>query len=179
MVGLTSLRTSTPPRLPKLNRKRAPFVLTRIDEILAWERRSEAERDTRFVELGRYLCEVRAGRYWRLETLKSFDEFLRRRFPESRRKAYYLMSIHEHLPPQARKELKEVGWTKGLELAKSGEEGWAGVRLCNLAAQGTLAAKGSVQAGSGEGTDGAGVGTVRDYLLQAVPDPDSDRRTGG
>jgi len=28
------------------------------------------------------------------------------------------MSIHEHLPPQIRKELKEVGWTKGLELAK-------------------------------------------------------------
>ena len=104
--------------LPKLNRKRALFVLTKIDEILAWERRSEAERDTRFVELGRYLCEVRAGQYWRLETLKSFDEFLARRFPESRRKAYYLMSIHEHLPPQARKELKEVGWTKGLELAK-------------------------------------------------------------
>src|SRR5213078_2550298 len=46
------------------------------------------------------------------------DEFLERRFPESRRKAYYLMSIHEHLPPQARKELKEVGWAKGLELAK-------------------------------------------------------------
>ena len=104
--------------LPKPNRKRALFVLTKIDEILAWERRSEAERDTRFVELGRYLCEVRAGQYWRLETLKSFDEFLARRFPESRRKAYYLMSIHEHLPPQARRELKEVGWAKGLELAK-------------------------------------------------------------
>jgi hypothetical protein len=28
------------------------------------------------------------------------------------------MSIHEHLPPQARKDLKMVGWTKGLELAK-------------------------------------------------------------
>jgi hypothetical protein len=28
------------------------------------------------------------------------------------------MSIHEHLPPQARKDLKQVGWTKGLELAK-------------------------------------------------------------
>jgi hypothetical protein len=104
--------------LPKLNHKRALFVLTKIDEILAWERRSEAERDTRFVELGRYLCEVRAGQYWRLEKLKSFDEFLARRFPESRRKAYYLMSIHEHLPPPARRELKEVGWTKGLELAK-------------------------------------------------------------
>ena len=104
--------------LPNLNRRRALFVLTKIDEILAWEKRKEAERDTRFVELGRYLCEVRAGQYWRLENVKSFDEFLERRFPESRRKAYYLMSIHEHLPPQVRRELKEVGWTKGVELAK-------------------------------------------------------------
>jgi hypothetical protein len=104
--------------LPKLNRRRALFVLTKIDEILTWEQKKDAERDTKFVELGRYLCEVRAGQYWRVENLKSFDEFLERRFPESRRKAYYLMSIHEHLPPQARKELKEVGWTKGLELAK-------------------------------------------------------------
>jgi hypothetical protein len=53
-----------------------------------------------------------------LENLKSFDEFLEKRFPESRRKAYYLMSIHEHLPPEARKELKEIGWTKSRELAK-------------------------------------------------------------
>src|SRR5580692_11813775 len=118
LVGLTSLRTNNPPMLPKLNRRRAMFVLTKIDEILAWERQKEAERDTRFVELGRYLCEVRAGQYWRVENVKSFDEFLARRFPESRRKAYYLMSIHEHLPLHARKELKEVGWTKGLELAK-------------------------------------------------------------
>ena len=103
---------------PKLNRRRAELVLSRIDAILAWEARHENERDTRFVELGKYLCEVRAGQYWRLENLKSFDEFLERRFPESRRKAYYLMSIHEHLPPQVRKELKQVGWTKGLELAK-------------------------------------------------------------
>ena len=104
--------------LPKLNRRRALFVLTKIDQILAWEQRNETDRDTKFVELGPYLCEVRAGQYWRLENLKSFDEFLERRFPESRRKAYYLMSIHEHLPPQARRELKQVGWTKGLELAK-------------------------------------------------------------
>ncbi len=103
---------------PKLNRRRAQFVLTKIDEILAWEQHKEAERDTKFVELGRYLCEVRAGQYWRVENLKSFDDFLERRFPESRRKAYYLMSIHEHLPLQARKDLQQVGWTKGLELAK-------------------------------------------------------------
>jgi hypothetical protein len=118
LVGLTRLVTRNPPVLPKLNRRRATFVLTKIDEILAWEQRKETERETRFVELGRYLCEVRAGQYWRVEKLKSFDEFLERRFPESRRKAYYLMSIHEHLPPQARRGLKEIGWTKGLELAK-------------------------------------------------------------
>src|SRR5437879_2618382 len=118
LIGLTSFITRDPPMLPKLNRKRALFVLTKIDEILAWEKRKEAERDTRFVELGRYLCEVRAGQYWRLENLKSFDEFLERRFPESRRKAYYLMSIHEHLPPEVKRELKHVGWTKCLELAK-------------------------------------------------------------
>ncbi len=94
------------------------FVLAKIDESLAGEQRKETERGHKFVELGRYLCEVRAGQCWRLESLKFFDEFLERRFPESRRKAYYLMSIHEHLPPHARKQLKEVGWTKGVELAK-------------------------------------------------------------
>jgi hypothetical protein len=103
---------------PKLNRRRALEVLSRIDEILAWEARHENERDTKFVELGKYLCEIRAGQYWRMENLNSFDEFLERRFPESRRKAYYLMSIHEHLPPHVRKQVKQVGWSKGLELAK-------------------------------------------------------------
>jgi hypothetical protein len=48
---------------------------------------------------------VRAGQ-WRVEKLASFDDFLAKRFPESRRKAYYVMSIHEHLPPQARKGLR-------------------------------------------------------------------------
>jgi hypothetical protein len=118
LVGLTSLLTKNPPVLPKLNHRRALFVLTKIDQILSWEKKNEAERDTRFVELGRYLCEARAGQYWQIEKLASFDDFLTRRFPESRRKAYYLMSIHEHLPPQARRELKQIGWTKGVELAK-------------------------------------------------------------
>jgi hypothetical protein len=103
---------------PKLDRRRAEAILTRIDAILTWEAQHENERDTRFVELGKCLCEVRAGQYWRLENLKSFDEYLERRFPESRRKAYYLMSIHEHLPPQVKKQLKDIGWTKGRELAK-------------------------------------------------------------
>ena len=142
--------------LPKLNRKRALFVMAKIDEILAWEQRNEAERDTRFVELGRYLCEVRAGQYWRLENLKSFDEFLERRFPESRRKAYYLMSIHEHLPPQARKELKQVGWTKGLELAKLARRDRQHFDCATWLHKARADAEGGVQAGGGEGTDGEG-----------------------
>jgi hypothetical protein len=103
---------------PKLNRSRALFVFEKIDEILHWERRTERERDTHFVELGRYLCEVRTGQYWRVENLKSFDEFLGKKFPESRRKAYYLMAIHEQLPRQVHRELREVGWTKARELVK-------------------------------------------------------------
>ena len=119
MIGLTSLTTNGRPLLPpKLNRRRALFVLEKIDDILAWEARVEQERDTRFVELGRYLCEVRAGQYWRLDNLHSFDEFLEKRFPQSRRKAYYLMAIHENLPKPVRKELKSIGWTKARELVR-------------------------------------------------------------
>ena len=83
LIGLTSLVTDNPPMPPKFDRRRALFVLGKIDEILAWEQSKETERDTKFVELGRYLCEVRAGQCWRLETLKSFDAFLERRFPGS------------------------------------------------------------------------------------------------
>ena len=103
---------------PELNRRRALIVLGKIDEILAWEQTKEHERDERFVELGQYLCEVRAGQYWRLENLKSFDEFLEKRFPESRRKAYYLLAIHEHLARVPKRQLREVGWTKARELVK-------------------------------------------------------------
>jgi hypothetical protein len=56
---------------PEPNLKRAVFVLGKIDEILAWDRERVHERDLRFVDLGRYLCEVRAGQYWRLEKMKS------------------------------------------------------------------------------------------------------------
>jgi hypothetical protein len=103
---------------PKLNRRRAVFVLSKIDEILTWERTTDRERDSRFVELGRYLCEVRAGQYWRVDNVRTFDEFLQRKFPESRRKAYYLMAIHEHLPRILKAELRSIGWTKARELAK-------------------------------------------------------------
>src|SRR5215470_14619464 len=103
---------------PELNLKRAAFVLGKIDEILCWEKQRGQERDLRFVDLGRYLCEVRAGQYWRLEKMKSFDDFLAKRFPDSRRKAYYLMAIHENLTRVPKQQLREIGWTKARELAK-------------------------------------------------------------
>src|SRR5271166_5574929 len=119
LIGLTSLRINGQPLVaPKLNERRALFVLGKIDEILSVERVADRERDTRFIELGRYLCEVRTGQYWRVDNLKSFDEFLERKFPESRRKAYYLMAIHEQLPREVHRDLREVGWAKATDLAK-------------------------------------------------------------
>ena len=119
MIGLTNLWINGQPLVqPKLNHRRALFVLGKIDEILSWERTVEREKDSRFVDLGRYLCEVRSGQYWRVDKLKSFDEFLEKKFPESRRKAYYLMAIHENLPRIPKRELREVGWTKARELVK-------------------------------------------------------------
>jgi hypothetical protein len=103
---------------PEINHRRAAFVLGKIDEILSWEKTKEQEKDVRFVELGEYLCEVRAKQYWRLERLKSFDEFLEKRFADSRRKAYYLMTIHEHLTRVPKPQLREMGWTKARELVK-------------------------------------------------------------
>ena len=119
MIGLTSLWTNGRTAVePELNRRRAVFVLGKIDEILSWEKTKEQEKDARFVELGEYLCEVRAKQYWRLERLASFDDFLAKRFPGSRRKAYYLMTIHEHLPRIAKPELRLMGWTNARELVK-------------------------------------------------------------
>ena len=80
---------------PKLNRRRAVFVLSKIDEILSWEKATERERDSKFVELGRYLCEVRAGQYWRVDNVRSFDEFLERKFPESRRKRWFVTVLKQ------------------------------------------------------------------------------------
>ena len=119
MPGLTSLWINRGSMVtPEINHRRAVFVLGKIDEILSWEKTKEQEKDVRFVELGEYFCEVRAKQYWRLEKLKSFDEFLEKRFADSRRKAYYLMTIHEHLTRVPKPQLREMGWTKARELVK-------------------------------------------------------------
>jgi hypothetical protein len=119
LIGLTNLWIDA--RLavtPEINTRRALLILAKIDEILSWEKNKDQERDVRFVELGEYLCEVRAKQYWKLEKLTSFDNFLEKRFPESRRKAYYLMAIHENLTKVPKTNLREVGWSKATELVK-------------------------------------------------------------
>jgi hypothetical protein len=100
-----------------MDRTRAQEVLKRIDEILRWEARVDQQKDQRFAELGKYLCEVRDQGYWRLG-YRSFEHFLEAKFPDSRRKAYYLMSIHDHLKQIPTPEIENLGWSKALELAK-------------------------------------------------------------
>jgi hypothetical protein len=100
-----------------MDKARAQQVLAKIDDILRWEARVDQQRDQRFAELGKYLCEVRDQGYWRLG-YKSFEHFLESKFPDSRRKAYYLMSIHDHLRQIPTAEIESLGWSKALELAK-------------------------------------------------------------
>jgi hypothetical protein len=100
-----------------VDKARAKEVLDRIDEILRWEQRVDQQKDQKFAELGKYLCEVRNQRYWQLG-YGSFEEFLAAKFPDSRRKAYYLMSIHDHLRQIPTEEIESLGWSKALELAK-------------------------------------------------------------
>jgi hypothetical protein len=100
-----------------MDKARAQEVLKKIDEILRWEERMEQQKDQRFAELGKHLCEVRNQEYWRLG-YRSFEHFLEVKFPDSRRKAYYLMSIHDHLKQIPTQEIENLGWSKALELAK-------------------------------------------------------------
>ena len=100
-----------------MDKARAQQVLARIDAILRWEQRTDQQKDQKFAELGKHLCEVRKQGYWRLG-YQSFEAYLEKKFPDSRRKAYYLMSIHDQLRQIPAPELEDLGWAKALELAK-------------------------------------------------------------
>ena len=180
MIGLTNLWTNgLPMAATKLNRQRALIIMEKIDEILFWEKTKEQERDVRFVDLGQYLCEVRAGQYWRLENLKSFDEFLEKRFPESRRKAYYLMAIHENLTRRYRNStLKEMGWRKAAEMVKvaRGER-----ESCSTVHPGCTRPRRCperVQARGGKTSDRQGVRTLGTDLFQGLQGPACSHRAG-
>ena len=64
---------------------------------------------------------MRAKQYWRLENLNSFDEYLEKCFADPRRRAYSLMTIHEHLTRAPKPQLREIGWNE----SKGAREGGA------------------------------------------------------
>ena len=176
MVCLTNLRTRFPPMPPKLNRRRAVVVLSR--SMQSWPgrhgTRTSATHDSWSWEVS---VRSRAGQYWRLEKLKSFDEFLERRFPESRRKAYYLMSIHEQLAAAGQERSEAGRLDEGGGTGEAGAEAGPALRKCNLDAQSPADAEGGVQKGSGKGVDREGRGAIGANLLQGVQEPGSGHRT--
>jgi hypothetical protein len=118
VIGMNAFNITMAPEVPTLNQKRARQVIATVDGILAWETKIEQVRDRKFVELGRALCEIRARQHWRVEDLTSFNEFLEKRFPGSRRKAFYLMSVHEQLPKKLHPQIETLGWSKAIELTR-------------------------------------------------------------
>ena len=107
--------------------------------------------------------------------MKAFDEFIERRFSESKRKAYRLMSIHEHRTSAAtgQKQLREVRWPLGerFGVGKGGAGGWKDgqhFRLCNLVAP-SAGFPGTNLSRDRGGTDRAGNVTVGNNLFQTVP----------
>jgi hypothetical protein len=102
-----------------------------------------------------------------------FDVFLEKALSGSRRKAYYLMSIRDPATTgnEGIEDLKEVGWAKGIELAKIARRigGTSIVQPgCTRCTEPVRCRKKTSRRG-GEGTDGAGDGTAGDSLLQALP----------
>ena len=179
LIGLTSLITEYPPMPPKFNRRRAVFVLGKIDEILAWEQRKETERDTKFVELGRYLCEVRAGQYWRLEKFEVFRRISGKAVSGIEEEGV-LPDVDPRAPATAGEEGTEgSGMGEGHRAGQAGEEGRAEVRLCNLVAQspGDAEERNSSKEVERELT-GREDGTLGDCLLQTVPEPNAGHREG-
>ena len=71
--------------------RRAVFFLGKIDEILSWEKTKSRRKTPGLSNLE--IISVKSGlsntAYWRLKNLRSFEEFLEKRFPDSSREAYY------------------------------------------------------------------------------------------
>ena len=75
-------------------------------------------------------------------------------FPESRRKAYYLMAIHENLTKIPKPRLRQIGWSKAAEMVKVARRDGEAIRLCNLVAQSGGTAEGRIQARGRTPSDG-------------------------
>jgi hypothetical protein len=84
---------------------------------LSRDQSRRSHKDQKFAELGKHLCEVRDQGYWRLR-YKSFVHYPEAKFPDCRRKAYYLMSIQDYLKQIPTPEIEDLGWAEVLVLAK-------------------------------------------------------------
>ena len=156
MVCLTNLRTRYPPMPPKLNRRRAEVVLSSIDAILAWEAQHENERDTRFVELGKCLCEVQG----RTVLAAGESEIVRRvsGAAVSGIEAEGLLPDVDSRAPAAASEKRSEGGglDQGGGIGEAGAQTGSALRKCNLDAQSPADAERGVQKGSGKGVDREG-----------------------
>ena len=112
-------------------------------------------------------CEVRAKQYWRLEKLNSFDEFLAKRFPESRRKAYYLMTIHEHLTRAPKPRLQEIGGRRQGNLSRWRAE-MGRSSLVHPGCTRPTTPEGTIQTRGGTAPYGRGNRALGDHLFQAL-----------
>jgi len=122
LIGLTSLRINGQLLVtPELNRRRALFVLGKIDQILAWEQAADLERDRYFVE-HQTISGCRSASIGqngsRRDSVRA--EFLEKKFPQSRRKAYYLMAVHERLTRVPKKAFGTGGLDQGQGIGASG-----------------------------------------------------------
>ena len=107
MIGLASFVNKQYPAPLPADATRAKFVMSKIDDILARERDADNDRDIRFVDLGQYLCEVRAGQYWRFERLKSFDE-VGKPFVVEREAVLYLRCERHELASDLKEEALKI-----------------------------------------------------------------------
>lgn len=145
----------------KLNRQCATFVIWTIDEILAETGPWTVGRDSKFVELGRYLAKFGQDNTAGRATYSHLMSFWRGNSRDQRARRTTRWPSTSNCPKSTKVKRQQVGWAKAAESSEDCEAGRSGLRLCDLVAQGARAPQGSIQAGSFEAPDGEGNGAPR------------------
>ena len=104
---------------------------------------------------------------WRVE-YKSFEAYLKEKFPDSRRKAYYLMSIHDHRAQIPAPEIEALGWSKAMELAKVARSEGRQFDCATWLNKAQESTKQELKEAVHKYFTGGRLRTLRDGLLQAV-----------
>ena len=169
LVCLTNLLTDDPSMPPKLNRRRALLVLSKIDEFWLGRLGMKTAR-YQVCGVGKYLCEVRAGQYWRLERLKSFDESWNGVFQD--RAEGVLPDVDPRTLATSDSEGAEAGrLDQGEGAGHAGAQAGTELRKCTLGAQGPDNAARGISPGNRKGADWEGQRAHRADLLQGLQEP--------